>query len=165
MSTWISIDPANLSGWAAWSCETLMASGTIKATGSKGHWKVTNSELPTFTYFTELEAWRGLLVEQVSCICEVGRGSFRNADMPLGKRLGYIRAVCDMQRCVYNEIALSEWRRIVKEQTGTSWPATGDAKKALSIKHVRDLFGVTAGPDEADAIMIGWAWIKSGRAV
>jgi hypothetical protein len=70
-----------------------------------------------------------------------------------------------MHGCAYHELDLSEWRRIVREQTGTSWGSGDETTKALSIKHVKDLFGVTAGADEADAIMIGWAWIKSGRAV
>ena len=163
MSLWISIDPANLSGWAAWDGDKLAGSGTIAKVGGKGRWKIAGPDTAQ-TFDTELAAWRNLTSGADSCVCEVGRGSFRNADMPLGKRLGYIRAVCEMMGCAYHEIALSEWRRIVKEQTGTSWPATGDAKKALAVKLARDLFGVEAGPDQADAILIGWAWIKSGRA-
>jgi hypothetical protein len=162
MSLWISIDPANLSGWAIWAESRLLASGTIAKVGNKGRWRF--SHVKAAICQSELEAWTKLLAHHSACVCEVGRGSFRNADMPLGKRLGYIRAVCDMQQCAYHEIALSEWRRIVKEQTGTSWPATGDAKKALAVKLARDLFEVDAGPDQADAILIGWAWIKSGRA-
>ena len=164
MSTWISVDPANTSGWSLWGDGALSSSGTIAKMGGSGKWKIVANGKATI-FGSELEAWQTLLTLPSACVCEVGRGSFRNADMPLGKRLGYIRAVCDMQGCKYNELDLSEWRRIVREQTGISWGSGEETTKALSIRHVKDLFGVTAGPDECEAILIGWAWIKSGRAV
>jgi hypothetical protein len=156
---WISIDPANTSGWAQWEGTQLLSSGIITKVGAKGKWRVNERH-----YEREFYAWNHLLLNAKQCVCEVGRGSFRNADLPLGKRLGYIRAVCDLLACEYQEVALAEWRRILRDQTGLSWPTGKDAKKTLSIKYAKELYGVTASEDEADAILVGHAWIRSGRA-
>jgi hypothetical protein len=157
---WLSIDPAHSgpSGYCRWDDAAPVATGIIKPCGNKGAWWSGGVKLER-----ELYAWELAMTCVEAVVIEVGRGSFRNADMPLGKRLGYTRAVCDYHGIAYHELALSEWRRIVREQTGWSWPAGTEGKKALAQRVARERYGLDVSPDAADAVCVGMAWVASGR--
>jgi hypothetical protein len=161
MTTWITIDPANTSGWALWQGANLWKSGAIRAKGKSGKWVIEGQDLSDAVCASEYEAWTTLLTIPDYLVLEHGRGMRRNADARLGERRGYIRAVADANKCRYNEITNAEWRRIVREVTGLSWP-TGESKSHAQ-RIVRDIYGIEAGSDESDALLIGMAWIKSGR--
>jgi hypothetical protein len=158
---WVSIDPAysGPTGYCEWHGDKPKAWGVVKPCGNKGAWWVGGCKMES-----EVAAFDCVIAGNAEVVVEVGRGSFRNADIPLGKRLGYIKALCDFGGKAYNEIALSEWRRILREQTGYSWPTGTDAKKALARQIVMQAYEIECGADEADAICVGMAWIASGRA-
>jgi hypothetical protein len=159
---WISIDPASKSGWAMWDGDKLFKSGTIRAMGKAGKWIIECYDLSRVVYENECHAWSSLLCLPDMLVLEHGRGEHRNADSSLAERRGYIRAIAETNGCMYNEVTNAEWRRIVKEQTGLSWP-TG-ASKDHSLKLCKDLMGLECETaDESDALLIGWSWIKSGR--
>ena len=160
--TLLSVDPANRSGFALWSGDMLITCGVLRAVGKAGKWVAEFPDGERITFASELEAWQSVVKRASHCVCEVGRGSFRNADMPLGKRLGYIRTVVEMCCSTYHEIALSEWRRVVKESLGIAWPA-GKAVKQKAQDIVRSRYGRDVSEDTADAILIGYAWQRLWR--
>ena len=57
---------------------------------------------------------------------------------------------------------VSEWKRVIKEDQGISWPKDSARQKALAIKLVKDLYGIEVTEDEADAVLLGHAAIRMG---
>ena len=62
------------------------------------------------------------------------------------------------------EINVSEWRRVIAEDQGVSWPKDSDRCKALSVQLVERIYGITVTADESDAILLGRAAIRMGLA-
>ena len=57
---------------------------------------------------------------------------------------------------------MSEWRRVIKESYGVSWPQNRESKKAFAVRLVHTAYGVDVTDDEADAVLLGHAAIRMG---
>lgn len=160
---WVSIDPASKSGIAYWSGHNLFSTSVLSKVGAKGKWRIGD-----FVYQSRFQAVESTLSDSQLVIIEEGFGAMKTAIKSQAGIRGYIEAVCDYRTVVkqfpteFKVINVSEWRRCIKEQFGISWPATTEAKKALSIKLVKEHFGIDCTDDESDAVLIGYAAIKFG---
>ena len=173
MFYWVSIDPANRSGVAFWvrhdagdnSGDRLLKTGIVRAMGNKGNY-VVEAGGGGDKYESKLRTWNNVLLGQSAVAIEEGAGRFVSAVKAQALLRGYIRAVWDFTVLVRNDttvlgnfhtINVSEWRRVIKEHYGVSWPKDSERCKALSVKLVNEHFGVNVSDDEADAVLIGVA--------
>ena len=159
---WISIDPANKSGVAIWRGSELVCTGVLRKIGSKGQYilriggkKVIQS--------ARILVWEDLIdpakgIEGV--VVEEGAGRFATAIKSQAKLRGYIEAVCESNGVPYREINVSEWRRVIREAYGVSFPANSKGCKELSKKLVKQEFGIDISDDEADAVLLGRAALR-----
>ena len=161
---WISIDAAGtVSGYTLWEDDKILSSGNLRRRGGKGSWYYGEIIVDS-----ELAAWRWALSECEVVIAELARGKFRTADKALFSRLGYIRALADIQGAKYQELSLTEWRRMIKEMWGCPWPKGSDRCKALAIALVNKHLGMSLDPkekrdeDRAESALMGYAALKSG---
>lgn len=159
---WCSIDPANRAGIAFWVNDNLVGTIVVRKMGSKGKWLVGKE-----TYNSRFEAWRLAVGICETVITEEGCGQFATAVKSQAGIRGYIEAVCDC--ATFNGLAtrfltvnVSEWRRVIKEAYGVSWPAKTERKKALSIQLVQEHFDISVTDDEADAVLLGAAALRMG---
>lgn len=159
---WCSIDPANKAGIAFWVDGKLIRTRVIRKMGSKGKWLVGNDVCPS-----RIGAWYFALNGQNVVVTEEGCGQFTTAVKSQAAIRGYIEAVCDGATdsgfvTRFLTVNVSEWRRVIKEAYGVSWPAKTERKKALSIQLVKEHFGISVTDDEADAVLLGAAALRMG---
>jgi hypothetical protein len=163
---WLSIDPAGTSGYAVWQGDQLLTTGIVKKKGAHGKHYLT---LNAATYACRYDAWVRLLndSEATLIVIEEGCGSFTTAVKSQAELRGYIHAIADAVLPCYSYfevVNVSEWRRVIKEGYGISWPKDRDRCKALSVQLVKDHFGIEVTNDESDAILIGAAALRMGLA-
>lgn len=93
-------------------------------------------------------------------VVEESMGASQKTVAQLGERRGYIRALCDELGARFVAVNTSEWRRVVGEHFGVTFPRDSELSKALAVKLVRERFGWVCSHDEADAMLVGlWAWL------
>lgn len=90
-----------------------------------------------------------------------GHGS--NVDMvgKLCEILGAVRMWCLVNKCEYNEILPTEWRKYAGFKQGG---AKREELKQMSIDYIYDKLGIREGNDVADSIALGYAvinWFKN----
>lgn len=164
---WCSVDAAkHLSGVATWNDDELLSTCTVSPRGSKGAWYG-----PLRVFDCERDAWVEALRHATLVVAEEARGAFRTADQALFERLGFLRALALMQDARFERIALSEWRRVIRESCGVAWPKDSDRIKALSCQLASDLHGRRGfdpgrkgDADMAEAVLIGHAALLMGVA-
>lgn len=160
---WCSIDPANTSGIAYWNGSKLVNTSVLRRMGTKGKYAFQRTVCGS-----RWEAWKLALILCDTVVTEEGMGGFKTAIKSQSGIRGYIEAACDYRThernlpTVFKVVNVSEWRRVIKEAYGVSWPATTERKKALSIQLVRDHFGISVTNDEADAVLLGVAAMRMG---
>jgi len=157
----MAIDPAKSSGVALFDDDgRLFETVTIKPRGNMGKWYYGNRVCGS-----RLEAW---MCVYGSCyigrvVIERGFGNRPTAVRSQGMHIGYHQCMAEwIQRPQPVQINVSEWRRVIKEDCGVSWPRSSDRCKDLACKLVRDLYGVDVPSDEADAVLIGRAALRMG---
>jgi len=153
---WASIDPAKgKMGVAIWYDAKLIECCVIKPMGAKGRF---------YAGDVVLESRRAALLYSMPSVTTVyiekGAGGRPNIVDAQGWIRGYIEAVCDGFNTKVVTVNVSEWRRVIKEDQGVSWPKDRCRKKALAVSLVNDLYGVDVTDDEADAILLGRACIR-----
>lgn len=161
---WLSIDPAGTSGYAIWQGDQLQATGIVKKKGTHGKHYLT---LTPGTYASRYDAWNRLLNDSQATliVIEEGCGSFTTAVKSQAELRGYIHAVADAVLPHYSRfevVNVSEWRRVIKEAYGVSFPANSDRCKALSVQLVKQHFGHDVSNDESDAVLLGVAALRMG---
>jgi len=152
---WTSVDPAKgPSGIANWRGSELDHTLTIKKCGNKGRYHCGGVICDT-----KKEAWETSLdwATGSQVFVEEGAGSFKAAIKSQAEMRGYIDHLCECIGAKFTQINVSNWRRVVKEMYGISWPAGRELKKAMSVKLVHEHFGIDVCDDEADAILVGVA--------
>lgn len=160
---WCSIDPANTSGIAYWRGNQLVNTSILRKVGTKGKYSLGSESIPN-----RFAAWCKAVGGCVFVVTEEGMGGFKTAIKSQSGIRGYIEAVCDYLRTsggfghVFKVVNVSEWRRVIKEAYGISWPATTERKKALSVQLVKQNFGLDLTNDEADAVLLGVAAMRMG---
>ena len=156
---WLSIDPSKAgTGVAVWNGTELSRSFVIKPRGNKGAYyfgdEVVKSREIAFTHMAMIPD------RETVCYAERGAGGMLNAVRAQGWMCGYIAAQLELHQVTLEEVGVSEWRRVIKEDQGVSWPASRDRKKALAIDLVKQLYNLDVCDDEADAILLGRACIR-----
>lgn len=158
--TIISIDAAASSGVARWCDGELVTAYTIKPRGKSGAYY-----LGTEIMRSELEAWRATYNQVDRVVIEAGYSGKAGPAGYQGERVGYHRALCQVLGLPPPiKINVAEWRRVLKEDQGISWPASRDRKKALAVDLVKRIYGLDVTDDEADAILLGRAAMRMGLA-
>lgn len=164
MMRWASVDPANKAGIAYWDGDQLAGTVILKRVGAKGKFS-----LDGVIFLDRFTAWKDALESCAAIVTEEGCGRFATAIKSQAGIRGYIEAVCDYIRlrngdanAVFRTVNVSEWRRVIKEAYGVSWPATTERKKALSVQLVRQHYGIEVTNDEADAVLLGVAAMRTG---
>jgi hypothetical protein len=165
---WLTIDPSNHTGLAFWNDETLMATYTARAIGTKGKWISTDQKGEKITYPSKWDLFKSAF-EYISFIAmEEGFGMRPNAIKSQSEYRGFFKAIIEFHNHENGKaikcqvVNVSEWRRAIKEEFGLSWPATTERKKALAISTVQKAYGITVSDDEADAVLLGRACIRMG---
>ena len=156
---WLSVDPANKSGLAYWEDDRLIDTTVLRKLGAKGRYTDTASGV---LYETQWDAWLSAIFQEEYLVCEEGCGRFATAIKSQSDMRGFIRAACMFKKTPFAVINVSEWRRVIKEAFGISWPATTERKKALSVQLVKSRFNIDVTDDEADAVLIGVAAMRMG---
>ena len=88
-----------------------------------------------------------------------------NAVRAQGMQIGFHQYACaDYDLPDPIEINVSEWRRVIAEDQGISWPKDSDRCKALSVQLVEKIYGLKITADESDAVLLGRAAIRMGLA-
>ena len=155
---WLSIDPSKAgTGVAKWDGTELKRSLVIKPRGTKG----------AYYFGDEIVVSRGEAYQKLAglahgqCYIEWGMGVNQKTTFMQGIVAGMI-----IDRLVSawlpepKLVVVSEWRRVIKEDCGVSWPQSRERKKELAIDLVKQLYGRTVCDDEADAILLGRACIR-----
>lgn len=161
--TWASIDPSNKAGIAYWDNDRLVNTTVLRRVGARGKYA-----LGAFTHPTRFIAWRLALCQCSAAVCEEGFGRFATAVKSQAEIRGYIKCACDSigyhdGRVIgLSVVNVNEWRRVIKEAFGVSWPATTERQKALSVQLVKRHHGVDVTDDEADAVLLGCAALRMG---
>lgn len=154
--TWLSIDPSKAcTGVAVWEGTELQRHFTIKPRGKKG----------AYYFGDEIVSCREVAFERLrftpvpkDVYWEEGKGKFVNAAAAQGWMQGYLTAVFERSKITPRGVDVNEWRRVIKEDQGISWPANRDRKKELAINLAEALYGLSGlTDDEADAILLGRA--------
>jgi hypothetical protein len=159
---WCSIDPSNRSGIAYWSGDKLIATTVLRRVGTKGKYKFDDNLCDC-----RWKVWDEALIHISQVVTEEGCGRFATAIKSQSSIRGYIEAVCDYNTAndrptAFTAINVAEWRRVIKEAYGVSWPATTERKKELSKQLVKQNYGIDVSDDESDAVLLGVAAMRMG---
>jgi hypothetical protein len=155
------IDPANCSGVAIYGDGSkLLQTLVVKPMGGKGRWYAGAEVYPS-----QREAWSAVYAAANPSMVgiERGFGGMATAIRAQGMQIGYHRCFCQWV-CVPPpvEINVQEWRRCIAEELHVSWPRDSDRCKALSVRIVEQLHGLTMTADECDAVLMGRAAHRMG---
>ena len=162
---WASVDPANKSGIAFWIGDKLESTGVLRMMGKSGQYRMIRKicldrGLVKTTYPNKCNAWDCMCSNKGGIVIEEGAGRFTTAVKSQAKLRGYIEHSCDSFSVQYQEVNVSEWRRVVREAYGVSFPANSKGCKELSKKLVKQEFGIDVSDDEADAVLLGKAALR-----
>ena len=156
--TWLSIDPAKSSGVARWHGTQLAETLIVKPRGGKGKWYAGAA-----IHESRIEAWDAVYEGVRAVVIERGFGGMAAAVRSQGMHIGWHQRECagrNMPDPI--EINVSEWRRVIKEMMGVSFPRDSKRCKALSVQLACRQYGRSFGEDEADAVLLGLAAMRMG---
>lgn len=167
MKRWMTVDiGASKSGVALWHGADLKNYFIIKPCGAKGSYWVGDIKVGS-----KFAAWHDYIKNWAELvIVERGAGHRPNVINGQAKLRGYLEAICDKVSrelhieapLQFQEVNVSEWKRVIKEDQNISWPRDSARQKELAQKLVLELYGKTVTEDEADAILLGRAAIRMG---
>lgn len=157
---WFSVDPAKgAAGVAVWDADELQKTLIIKARGSRGKFYCGEEILPS-----RHDAWMYLFDKYKPSIAVIEKGAGGRANIvdTQGWMRGCIETVGLIHGCPSEILNVSEWRRLIKETEKVAWPRDRDRKKSLAVQLVSHIFEIIVTDDEADAVLIGLAALRSG---
>lgn len=155
---WISVDPAKgVAGVAYWTGDNLNGTGVVKPRGGKGAFYVGSQ-----VWNSRYDAWWSVIGAADQVVMEEGAGGRVNIVKAQGWMRGYLQAICDGHSTPYKVINVSEWRRVIKESYGVSFPRDSVQCKILAQQIVKREYGLDVSEDEADAVLIGHAAMRMG---
>jgi hypothetical protein len=146
----------NKSGIAVWKGDQFLSTFTLRKYGNSRY------KIDEAIKKSRREAWRDCLHGHELVVIERGAGHRPNVVNAQAWLRGYIAAICEGIGAVVREINVSEWRRVIREEQGISWPAGREEKKRLAQNLVKSIYGIKPSEDEADAVLIGRAAIRLG---
>lgn len=156
MKRWISVDPGTRSGLAVWAGAVLEATAVVRPIGKLGRWATLGGEARG-----EAMAWNRVLGGADAVAVEgCGFGLPRGALASLSRKIGGLERSAELAGVRFVEVNVSEWRRVVAEAWGCSWPRDSEACKRLAQSLVLEHFGRQVSEDEADAVLVGHAALR-----
>lgn len=163
---WLSADLSkSCSGLALWRDSSLLSVACLRAFGAKGKHKFQGR-----AFDSDIEAWRAAFAGMSGdkgphvLVYESGLGHHMTTARILAEHRGGVLMlwrVFGAARAI--EVNVNEWRRVAREAWGVSWPKDGSACKALAVSLVREHYRREVTEDEADAVLIGHWFIRTGR--
>lgn len=152
------IDPANKAGVALVEDGKLKHTFVLRKMGASGKW-IQEALNGSRKFDNQFEAFSFIVNHVDGVIVEEGFGRFATAIKSQAGYRDYIRCICDMftdkgEPKSFKVVNVSEWRRVIKEAYGVSWPVKSVAKKALSVQLVKREFSIDVSDDEADAVLL-----------
>lgn len=152
---WLSIDPANSTGWALWEDAELIDSGTLEGRSRDRHDK----------RLIAISQWLRCAINEYNIQLIIFESAFcgRSIKTALiqGEKAGMIKAVCALYDVEYKQVSPSEWAATV------GIGGRRENKKAESIAMVELEYGSEHAQtdDQADAVLIGMAYLMERDAV
>lgn len=165
---WLSIDPSNNTGLAYWDDDKLLYTFTARKVGTKGKWGVEGTDGSKNVYESKWQLFNKA-VESVSYVAmEEGFGHFMTAVKSQAHYRGYIQAVIDHKTddlgnaITCNIVNNKEWKKVIKEEFGKTFPNNRKLAKELSKSLVEKAYGIRVSDDESDAVLLGRAVLRMG---
>jgi hypothetical protein len=166
---WLSLDIAEVSGYAVWRGNKLEYCGELsKKPRGKGKWQdvrhYPGQEEPELTeYRGEREAWQAVGLDPFHIddpkyyVVEAVNAHFASAAISLSERQGRVVAYLELENYKkWIRVEPSKWRRgSAKDLPDGKWPKGRTEKKQAAQSLVSKLWNIDAGPDVADAVLIG----------
>ncbi len=182
VTRWVSVDPAKATGVAVWDGDLLVGVATVSPstkTDIKNAKKVNGLEVGddpyTVTWMgtsgstvvvfpTMLAAYFWIVGGAARVVIEHSMGPRPKSVSQIAWRRGYLAALAAVSNVPTTEVNTSEWRRVVTEAWGWSWPRDSKLCKELAIRLAQEHFGCSEdiGGDEADAVLVGHWAVKTG---
>ncbi len=159
----MAIDPAACSGVAIFGADgALETTFVVKPMGGKGRWYVGADVVPCHREAWDAAYGMASRFDGYPTVCiERGFGGMATAIRAQGMQIGYHKCFCEWLGVNPPiEVNVSEWRRVIAEEVGCSWPRDSDRCKALSVKLCSQLYGREVTADESDAALLGRAAIR-----
>ena len=165
----LSLDPATSTGYALWhDRDRPFLTGLLRPMG-KGRWKVevynraSGKLLKTHIADTEEKAWVYLLDGVTAIAAELPYVGVKRAQVgqSLARRVGRIEAVASIMGLSIMFFVPDQWRRIVADVAGVSWPHNREEDKALAVRLVKRLYDLDLDDDQADAVLVGLAYWRT----
>jgi len=144
-------------GVTEWIDRERLKTYIVKPRGNKGKYYWDGQVIDS-----KLRAINCMIADQDLVIMERGFGHLSTVINTQAHLRGYITYAADYFDVLAKEINVSEWRRVVKEQMGVSFPRQSKDCKILAQQLVEKHFNLCATEDEADSVLIGYAAIKLG---
>lgn len=154
---WISVDIGKVMGVTKWLNWERKDTFIVKPRGNKGKYYIGNTVRDS-----KISAIRCMLNGIDLVVMERGFGHLSTVINTQAHLRGYITSCADLWNIYTKEINVSEWRRVVKEQMGVSFPRQSKDCKVLAQKLVKEHYELDATEDEADSVLIGYAAMKLG---
>jgi len=154
---WISVDIGKVMGVTEWVHGDRRNTYIVKPRGNKGKYYIGDTVRDS-----KIAAIRCMLDGVDLVVMERGMGNRANIINSQAHLRGYITSCADLWNIHTKEINVSEWRRVVKEQMGVSFPRQSKDCKILAQQLVKKHFNLDATEDEADSVLIGYAAMKLG---
>jgi hypothetical protein len=154
---WISVDIGKVMGVTEWAGKDRVNTYIVKPRGNQGKYYWNGQVVKS-----KLTAISCMIDNQDLVIMERGFGHLSTVINTQAHLRGYITCAADYFDMIAREINVSEWRRVVKEQMGVSFPRQSKDCKILAQQLVRKHYNLDATEDEADSVLIGYAAMKLG---
>lgn len=175
MSRWLSIDPAQLTGLCHWFGDSITSVATLrgptKAEAKQAGGKVRIVDVLSrrgtrmgLAFPDEVAAWSWILAGVVAVVAEEGFGAHAKTIKQHAFRRGYVAGLCAMRGVPFHEVNVSEWRKVVGEVHGFTFPRDSEQAKARALELIEARFTKGLSDDEADAACAG-LWALQTRTV
>lgn len=175
MARWLSFDPAALTGLCHWYGATITTVATLRGP-TKAEAKVAGSKVrmvdvlsrrgvrTALAFGDELQAWSWILAGVTAVVGEEGFGPSPKTIKQHAFRRGFVAGLCAPRGIPFHEVNVSEWRKVVGEANGFTFPRDTDGAKARAMELIEARFTKGLSDDEADAACAG-LWALQTRTV
>jgi len=154
---WISVDIGKVMGVTEWAGAVRVNTYIVKPRGNQGKYYWNGNVVDS-----KFSAINCIIADQDLVIMERGFGHLSTVINTQAHLRGYITCAADYFNMITKEINVSEWRRVIKEHMGVSFPRQSKDCKILAQQLVKKHFNLHATEDEADSVLIGYAAMKLG---
>ncbi len=167
---WLSFDPGVRAGLALWDGPRLAAVALVTRGPQGAFLEVADAGASAdllrdaghaFASFERLMADVVRVSWPRFAVCERGFGANVQVKVGHAYQRGVVAGLMSSVRGRSVDVACDVWRKALVPVLGP-WPRVGPALKAASVAGAAMLYGCDAGPDEADAVLVGHAALTLG---